>query len=238
MPSTYTNLGIEKIGVGEQSGVWGDTTNTNFDILDQAISGIVNYTLTGDVTLSLSDGATSDARNFVLKFSSALSSTVNVTIGPNDVEKTYIIHNTTSHPVVMKQGGGTGSTVTVVAGGFKLIYCDGTGANANVVDVLLTSQGGITWNDVITSNTTAVSGNGYFIDTTSSTVTLTLPASPELGDIVRVIDLGNAATNNITIGRNSEKIMGDASDMTVNTDNAAFGLVYSGSTHGWRLLEV
>ena len=119
MPSTYTNLGIEKIGTGEQSGVWGTTTNTNFDILDSAITGVVSITLTGDVTLSLSDGAAVDASNFVLKFTSSLSSSVTVTISPNDTEKVYVIQNATSHDVVISQG--SGANVTVTAGTFKFI---------------------------------------------------------------------------------------------------------------------
>ena len=59
MPSSYSNLGIEKIDTGEQSGVWGNTTNTNFDILDDSISGVFVQILTSDVTLAVSDGATS-----------------------------------------------------------------------------------------------------------------------------------------------------------------------------------
>ena len=95
----------------------------------------------------------------------------------------------------------------------------------------------MTWS-VITGNTTAVANRGYFADTNTASMTVTLPASPTVGDTVRVVDLGNAATNNITIGRNSENIMGSADDLTVATDNSAFGLVYSNATYGWRLLEV
>ena len=87
-------------------------------------------------------------------------------------------------------------------------------------------------------HTTLVSGRGYFVNTSGGAITVTLPASPALGDIVRIIDLNNANTNNITVARNSEKIMGSAADMTIDTDNAALGLVYTDSTFGWRLLEV
>ena len=239
MPSTYTNLGIEKIGTGEQSGVWGTTTNTNFDILDNAVSGVAAITLTGDVTLSLSDGATTDAGNFVLKFTSSLSSSVTVTIGPNDTEKVYVIQNATSHNVVISQGSGT--NVTVGAGTFKFVYCDGGGSSANVVDILLVLPGGFTWQPIVVSSdspVTMASGKGYFVNTSGGAITMTLPASPSLGDIIRIIDLNNANTNNITVGRNSEKIMGTAADMTIDTDNAALGLVYTDSTFGWRLLEV
>lgn len=91
---------------------------------------------------------------------------------------------------------------------------------------------------VITSSTTGSANRGYFVDSNTAAVTLTLPATPSIGDTVRVVDLGNASVNNITIGRNSENIMGTAADLTVATDNSGFTLAYSNSTYGWRLLEV
>jgi hypothetical protein len=98
--------------------------------------------------------------------------------------------------------------------------------------------GGLTWN-VITANTNATTSNGYFIDTSSSAITLTLPASPTLGDQVVFNDYaGNALNNNITIARNSEKIQGDASDLVVNTSRASNTLVYSGSAQGWLLTNI
>ena len=239
MPSTYTNLGIEKIGTGEQSGVWGATTNTNLDMLDDAIAGIATVALTSSPQdLSLSDGATSDAGKFIVKFTSSLSSSVTVNITPTDTKKVYVFQNSTTHDVVINQGSGSGSTVTISTNTFKMVYCDGAGTNANVVEVVLGQPGGFTWQAVVTSNTTMVNGRGYFVDTQSGAVTMTLPANPNLGEVVRVIDLGSASTNAITIGRNSQKIMGSAADMTIDTANAALGLVFTDSTFGWRLLEV
>jgi hypothetical protein len=90
-----------------------------------------------------------------------------------------------------------------------------------------------------TSDFTAVAGGAYLIDVSSAAVTITLPASPSLGDEVRLIDAaGNSGTNNITVGRNSQKINGNAEDLTVSTDSAAFSLVYYNSTNGWRYTEV
>ena len=108
MPSTYTNLGIEKIGTGEQSGVWGTTTNTNLDMLDDAIAGIATVALTSSPQdLSLSDGATSDAGKFIVKFTSSLSSSVTVNITPTDTKKVYVFQNSTTHDVVINQGSGS-----------------------------------------------------------------------------------------------------------------------------------
>jgi len=86
--------------------------------------------------------------------------------------------------------------------------------------------------------TTAVAGNGYFIDTTSAAHTINLPSSPTLGDEVSIIDAaGTADTNNITVGRNSENIQGSAADLTISTERAAFTLVYFNATQGWLLKD-
>ena len=99
------------------------------------------------------------------------------------------------------------------------------------------ATGGTTYT-AISGNTTAVAGNGYIVDT-GAAVTVTLPSSAAIGDTVAVIDgTGTAATNNITIGRNSHKIQGDAADMTVSLNRAAFELVYYNATHGWLLTKV
>ncbi len=90
----------------------------------------------------------------------------------------------------------------------------------------------------VDSALTLYSGQRALADTTSSPVTLTLPSSPNLGDEVRVIDAtNNAATNNITVARNGSKIMGLDSDLTVNINEAAFGLVYFNASRGWLLTE-
>ena len=81
-------------------------------------------------------------------------------------------------------------------------------------------------------------GRGYFVDTSSSAITATLPASPTAGDTVRFIDLSATFdTNNLTVARNSKKIQGDASNLTVATERAGLALVFSGDTQGWLLME-
>ena len=97
-------------------------------------------------------------------------------------------------------------------------------------------SGGESWQAVKTGNFTAVAGEGYFINTTSGAITMTLPATPTLGDFVTFIDYaGTFDTNNLTIGRNSENIQGSAADLTVSTERAANTLVYTDGTQGWLL---
>lgn len=93
-----------------------------------------------------------------------------------------------------------------------------------------------TWTEK-TAAYTAIAGDKLIIDT-SSTVTVTLPAAATLGDEIRIIDgTGNAGTNNITIARNGHNIQGAASDLTISTNRAAFGLVYYNTANGWILTE-
>ena len=103
---------------------------------------------------------------------------------------------------------------------------------------LPTGVGGTSWQAVKTANFTAVAGEGYFINTTSSAITATLPSSASIGNEVSFIDYaGTADTNNITIGRNGHKIQGSAADMTVTTERAGFTLVYVDATQGWLLRD-
>ena len=114
--------------------------------------------------------------------------------------------------------------------------------NGAIVEVIVLTGGiagtvGYVYSSISTS-TTAISGYRYFIDTTAS-VTLTLPASPSVGDEVGIIDVtGSASSNNITIARNGLKINGGTSNLTISTNRAAFVLVYSGSTQGWVKTQV
>ena len=135
MASTYTaNSGIEKIGAGEQAGAWGTTTNNNLDILDRAINGIGAITLSGTThTLTTSDGTLSDGGYKVLVLGGSPSGTNTITISPNDQDKVYIVQNGTSQTATFTQG--SGANVSIVAGSKKIIYADGAGSGAAVIDV-------------------------------------------------------------------------------------------------------
>src|SRR6056300_856420 len=100
----------------------------------------------------------------------------------------------------------------------------------------------VDWQSVITADgstgTTAVAGNGYFIDTTSATHTLTLPASATIGDFIAIKDYaGTFGTNNLTIARNGHNIQGAANDSLIQTNRASLVLVYVDSTKGWLYWE-
>ena len=112
---------------------------------------------------------------------------------------------------------------------------DGTVTHAKFA----TNTGGVVdWQAVVTGNTNMVVGNGYFVNTTSGAVTMTLPSSAVRGDEVWIVDYaGTFDTNNLTVARNSHNIQGDASDLTVSTERAGFTLVYVDATQGWLLRD-
>lgn len=135
MPSTYTNnLGIQKPGTGEQSGSWGDTVNTNSDILDVGINGVLSLSLTGtSSTLTTSDGVVSNGQYKALALTGTPSGTHTITISPNDAQKIYFVYNTTAQTVVFTQG--SGGNVTLLAGDSTIIYANGAGSTAAVVSL-------------------------------------------------------------------------------------------------------
>ena len=94
--------------------------------------------------------------------------------------------------------------------------------------------GSITWQSVQTASFTAVAGNAYPINTTSAAVTVTLPASPVVGQVVQIVDYaGTFATNNCTINPNGGKISGSASNVILYTNRQGVSIVYVDSTQGW-----
>jgi len=136
------------------------------------------------------------------------------------------------------QVGDSGDTITVPSGA-TLSVPSGATLNASSATVSLpTGVAGTSWQAVKTSAFTAVSGEGYFCNTSSSAFTVTLPGSATIGNEISIIDYaGTADTNNITIGRNGHNIQGAASDLVVSTERAAFTLVYVDSTQGWLLKD-
>jgi len=137
---------------------------------------------------------------------------------------------------IAHQASGTTVTYTVTwpAG---VATANGQALKSTTAGVLSWGTAGTAWQAIKTAGYTAAAGEGVFCDTaTTAAFTVTLPASPTIGDEVSIIDcVGNAGTDNITVGRNSEKIQGAEADLTISTDNAAIKLVYSDSTNGWRL---
>lgn len=158
MPSTFTtNTGIEKPAQGEQSGSWGITVNTNSDILDRALNGVVSLSLSGTSSnLTTSNGSTSDGQNKVLLCSGTLAAAHTINILPADAQKVYYVKNSSSQTLIFSQGSGA-STASLPTGSFAIIYADGSN---NVVNLIDDSQAG-----QLKQNGTAVTSSAAELNT-------------------------------------------------------------------------
>ena len=199
---------------------------TNPDIAEVSVGGLPGGS---DTQIQFNDsGAFGGDSNLVWNSSTGLN------IGS---QKELRLQDTTGGEYIGMKASGTTTDYTItwpaaVAGGNDYVLKSTTGGVLSWGEV----SGGTSWQSVITTGTTASAGNGYFCNTTGGAFTLTLPSSPTIGDEVSFVDYaGTFDTNNLTIGRNSEKINGAASDLTVATERAANTLVYTDGTQGWLL---
>ena len=139
MSSTYiNNLRLEEIGTGEASGTWGTKTNVNLELIGEALGyGTEAITTNADTHAStVNDGTSDPVRSMYLKYTGTLDSTCTVTIGPDTVSRVMFIENATSgsQSLIIKQG--SGATVTIASAKTKIVYLDGAGTGAAVVDAL------------------------------------------------------------------------------------------------------
>jgi hypothetical protein len=240
MPSTYsTGLRTELQVTGENSGTWGTITNSNFSqVFEFAIAGVYAKTLTdADTTLTNTDGPQTQANNESRQNTLILTGTltaVRVVQFPA-TQKTYMIYNNTSGGYALTlRLGAAGNTMSVVNGKMRIVATDGT----NWYDVFSLAGLGEAWTEKAVGDSpyTASDGDNLFCDCSSGAITITLPASPTIGNQVKIVDGdGNAATNNITVDGGAEKVQGNAADMIISTNNAGISLVYYDSGNGWRL---
>jgi hypothetical protein len=180
MPSTYSpSLRLELIGDGDQSGIWGQTTNNNLGaLLEQAISGVVAITMAdANYTMSNYNGVVDEARNQVLVLAGALTATRNL-VAPL-VEKTYLVKNSTTGGQSVQIIGSSGLGVTIPNGITTYVYCDGT----NFYNALSGSVGNFTINGNLavtgtTSLTGALSGSTATFSGAISSVSPTFTGTP------------------------------------------------------------
>ena len=138
MASSFsTDLKLELMVTGENAGTWGDKTNTNLNLVQQAIAGFQSISIAGGAqttALTMDNAALSNARNAVVKLTGTISGNQIVTV-PTGIEKTYIVQNGTvgAFTVEFKQAGGTGTTFSTTDKSIKIVFADGT--NINTVDL-------------------------------------------------------------------------------------------------------
>jgi microcystin-dependent protein len=226
MPSTYTGSGIELIADGEQSGTWGQTTNTNLQIINRMTSEAGAIALSGTThTLTISDGTLSDGQYGVLVFGGSPSGTNTVTISPNDAKRVFIVRNSSGQSVVLTQG--SGGNVTILNGDGAIVYCDGAGAGAAVVDV----------------STTFITTNNLIVANNLSDLASTTTARTNLGlGTAATLDVGTSANNIVQLNGSAQLPAVDGSLLT-GIEGVPSGVItlWSGSTgsipSGWVICD-
>jgi len=245
MASTYsTDLSLELVATGEKAGLWGTVTNTNLQILQAASSGVVNVPMTSgsDVTLDLSDGsATANGKNIYLKLTGTMTANISLIIPASTTGGTatrvYVIQDATDRTTANKytlniKTAGSSNPIAVPVGSTMVVHSDGTDARLDVLQ-----EGNFEITSTSITAYTAVAGDNLLIDTASTTVTITLPASPSKGDTVSIMDVsatGGFASNNVTVNRNGSKIRGAESNLTLNNNNQSIKLRFTNADKGWQ----
>jgi len=222
--STSANLKLTVQQTGENSGTWGQITNTNLLILEQAIGGYAEVGSGSGATLTFSDGALSNGKNQVLKLTGNISGNVNVIV-PNDATsgnpptKTYIVQNGTTgaHTVTFKTQSGTGITWSATDKGKKILYSDGTNIEEGITSIASTITSGITTNsihatDLTVTNDTNVSGITISDNVTAANNITTTAGNmvDQIGEIRTVPRLDKSASYTLTLADHGKFIRTDS----------------------------
>ena len=244
MASTFsTDLALELVATGEKAGLWGTITNTNLQVLQQSTSGVVDVAMSSgsDVTLLLSDGATSNGKNIYLKLTGTMAGNNSLIIPASTTGGTatrlYVIQDATDRTTANKytlsiKTAGSSNPIAVPVGATMLIHSNGTDAR---LDILQKGNFAITSSSITAY--TAVAGDNLLIDTAAAQVTITLPASPSMGDEVSIMDVsatGGFGSNKVVVDRNGQPIRGAASNLDLATNNQSIKLRYTNATKGWQ----
>jgi len=226
-------------GVATNTGVYEIPLATAGTVTETGTQTLTNKTLTAPkIGTSILD--TNGNELFLL---TATGSAVN--------ELTYANAATGNKPAFTATGGDTNIGVSIQPKGSGTVTIDALtfpAADGSANQILTTNgsgvlsfvdnSGGTSWQAIKTGNYTASAGEGVFANTSAGSFTVTLPASPSLGDEVSIVDYaGTFDTNNLTVGRNSQPIMGTAADLTVSIERAGLTLAYVDSTQGWLLKD-
>ena len=254
MASSYTaNLGIEKPGSGEQAGTWGTTTNTNFDIIDQAINGVLSLSLTGTTTtLTTTDGALSDGGHKVLLLGGSPSGTNTITISPNDQDKVYLVKNSSGQTATFQQGDGSGGTASVLNGETAWVFADGAGNGAQVqvaaFDVVNDTTPQLGGDLDVNGNTITSTSNGNVVIAPNGTGDVRLNTDTvRVGDTNADVNITTHGTGDLTLNTNAgtnsgSVVIADGANnnvtLTANgTGKVAFAsdLQINGTTNNWTI---
>jgi len=214
--ATYVNdLRLTELATGEGSGTWGTTTNTNLELIGEALGyGTQNcFASDADATTTVADGATDPARSMYFKVTSSatLTATRTLTIAPNTVSRVMFIENATTGSQSINISQGSGANVTIATGKTAVVYLDGAGSGAAVVDAMALVDPGVT--DTLAEVLVAGNTSGGTGLTMSSGDDLTLTGA----SYNAVWDSSDSA---LEFADNAKAIFGAGSDLEIYHDGS------------------
>ena len=223
MASSYsTSLRIQLITTGEQSGIWGDTTNTNWNLIQQSVAGVQAITMSNaNYTLTNLNGVSDEARNMVL-FVGGTNSAIRQIIAPL-VPKVYVVYNNTSGGFAITIGGATGTLATVPNGASVLVFCNGTnfysGISGSAGNFSVAGNSIIAGNETVTGNATITGTfSATSVLTTYGTASFTAGISNGAGGAGTILNVTAVASGTLVVG---QRITG--AGVTANTAISALG---------------
>jgi hypothetical protein len=231
MASSYsTDLKLELMVTGENSGTWGDKTNSNLNLLQQAIAGFQSIALTStNTTLSMTNATISDARNAILKFTGTITANCTIFI-ETGIEKTYIVDNATSgaFTVALNQVGGSSVIWDATDKSHKIIYLDGTNPTDignDLSTIRLPNQNEVRFGDADNSNYVSLKAGA----TVASNVSFTLPTADGTANQVLTTD-GSGALSFATVSGGAAWQAVKTTNFTVTAKEGYFVNTSSNST--------
>jgi hypothetical protein len=200
MATYVNNLRLKEIATGDESGTWGTSTNTNLELIGEALGYNTQdgFATDADATTTVADGAADPARALYFKVTSSatLTATRTLTIGPNTVSRVMWIENATTGSQSINISQGSGANVTIATGKTKVVYLDGAGATAAVVDALALIES-VTDGDVIGPGSSTNNNFTAFDGTTGKLIKDSGKATPT-GDVVGTSDTQTLTNKTLT----------------------------------------
>jgi hypothetical protein len=206
MATFVNNLRLKEITTGDESGTWGDSTNTNLELITDAFgTGTLQLAADANETFTIADGTADDARAMVLDITSAgsLTATRTVTLAPNTVNKVWVIKNSTTGGQAIDISQGSGGNVTIANGETKAVYGDGAGSGAAVTDYLagLVIGGAFGAEGAVTLESTLdVTGLTTLANLTATGTINFSGATVSDGGTVTTIDIDGGTADGVVIG--------------------------------------
>ena len=232
MASTFVNnLRLEEMATGEQSGNWGTKTNTNLELIGEALGfGTEGITTNADThTTTVADASSDAGRAMFIKYTGTLDSACTITIAPNTMKRVHIIENGTSgsQNIIISQG--SGANVTIAPGTVKVVYLDGAGSGAAVVDAFahLAAVDLTVDDDVIVGDDVSLTSDG---------AVLSFGANSEIA-LTHVHDTGllltdSGGTPTLQLHDSNEAVLSDGSNLKLTSGGTTFTVPSSDGSDG------